>query len=157
MSSPLLKPHISGSPLAPRVSLTYEGAVYYATGLSDDDAANLNENDLELVGAATESGLLLPAGSEIRRFIVDLNHDNPELTLSEIKDQYESKFQIEVDISAVRRVLQGGLNIYKLKDGEKGYVYTFTPGRSTVNPEDGQIFEFPAVWIRWAAADSNGT
>ena len=142
---------------APRLNLTYEGAVYYATALSDDEAANLNENNLELVGTATESNLLLPAGSDIRRFIVDLNHDNPELTLSEIKDRVEAKFQIGVDESAILRVLQGGLNIYKLKDGEEGYVYTFTPGQSMVNAEDDQIFEFPAVWMRWAAADSNGS
>ena len=159
------QPGPSGSPGAstspvhgtPRLNLTYEGAVYYATALSDDDAANLNENNLELVGTATESNLLLPAGSDIARFIVDVNHDNPELTLAEIKDRVEAKFQIGVDKSAVGRVLQGGLNIYKLKDGEEGYVYTFTPGQSTVNPEDGQIIEFPAVWMRWAAADSNGT
>ena len=121
------QPGPSGSPGAtippvhgtPRLNLTYEGAVYYATALSDDEPADLNENDLELVGATTESNLLLPAGSDIRRFIV--------------------------------------LNIYKLKDGEEGYVYTFTPGQSMVNPEDGQIFEFPAVWMRWAAADSNGS
>ncbi len=158
-------PGPSGSPRAdappiphgtPRVNLTYEGAVYYAKTLSDDDAANLNENDLELVGLATESNLLLPAGSEIRGFIVDLNHDNPELTLSEIKDRVEAKFQIGLDKSTVGRTLQG-LNIYKLKDGEEGYVYTFTPGHSMVNPEDGQIFEFQPEWMRWAAADFNGT
>ena len=141
----------------PRPSLTYEGAVYYRTALSTDEAANLNENDLELVGTSTESNLLLPAGSEIRRFIVDLNHDNPEITLSEIKDRVEAKFQIGVDKSVVGRVLQRGLNIYKLKDGEEGYVYTFEPGPSQVNPEDGQIIEFPAAWQRWTAADSNGT
>ena len=49
------------------------------------------------------------------------------------------------------------MKIYKLKDGEEGHVYTFTLGGSNVNPEDGQIFEYPAVWMRWDAADSNGT
>ena len=137
--------------------LIYKGAVYYMTPLSTDEAANLNENDLELVGATTESNLLFPTDNELRRFIVDLNHDNPELTLSEIKDRVEAKFQIGLDNSTVGRVLQEGLNIYKLKDGKEGYVYTFEPGQSNVNPEDGQIFEFPAVWMRWAAADSNGT
>ena len=141
---------------APLLSLTYEGAIYYATPLSANEAANLNENDLELVGTATKSLLLLPAGSELRRFIVDLSHDNPELTLSEIKDRVEAEFQIGLDNSTVSRTLQG-LSIYKLKDVEEGHVYTFTPGRSKVNPEDGQIFEFPAVWMRWDAADSNGT
>ncbi len=137
---------------APLLNLTYEGAVYYASALSTDEAANLNENDLELIGAATESNLLLPAGSDIRRFIVDLSHDNPELTFSEIKERVEAKFQIGLDNSTVGRTLKG-LDIYKLKDGEEGYVYTFTPGHSMVNPEDGQIFEFPPEWMRWAAAD----
>ena len=75
---------------APRVFLTYEGAVYYQNPLTDDQAAKLNKNDLELVGATTESNLLLPAGSEIRRFIVALNHDFPELTVPEIKDRVEA-------------------------------------------------------------------
>ena len=148
-------PVISGG--APLLYLNYEGAVYHRTYLSTDEAANLNENDLERVGTTTESNLLLPTGSELRRYIVDLNHDNPELSNSEIKDRVEANFQIGLDNSTVGRTLQGGLNIYKLKDGEEGYVYTFEPGQSMVNPEDGQIFEFPAEWIRWAAADSNET
>ena len=40
---------------APLASLTYEGAVYYLTPLSTDEAANLNEDDLELVGSTVES------------------------------------------------------------------------------------------------------
>ena len=99
---------------SPRANLAYEGAVYYQAPLSEDDAANLNENDLELVGATTESNLLAPSGGK-------------------------------------------SLDIYPLKDGEEGYVYTFEPGQSHVNPEDGKIFESPAAWIRWAAADSSGT
>ena len=99
---------------APLVELTYEGAVYYMAALSTDEAANLNENDLELVGATTESNLLAPGSGK-------------------------------------------SLDIYKLNDREEGYVYTLQPGQSHVNPEDGQIFEFPAVWMRWTPADSNGT
>ena len=140
---------------APRVNLSYDGAVYYIDALSDDEAANLNENDLELAGATNESNLLLPAVSELRRFIVDLNHDSPELTLSEIKDRVEAKFQIGVDKSTVGRTLQG-LNIYKLKDGEEGYLYTLEPGQSFLN-EDGTTTTFEAEWQRWAAAESNGT
>ncbi len=37
--------------------------------------------------------------------------------------------------------------------GDTTAVYTFTPAQRTVNPEDGQIFESPAQWIRWTAAD----
>jgi len=138
----------------PQPNLTYDGAVYYLTALSDDDAANLNEDELELVGAATESNLLLPTGSELRLFIVDLNRDNPELTLSEINDRVETKFQIGLDRSTVGRTLQG-LNIYKLKDGEEGYLYTPEPGQSFLN-EDGTTITFEPEWQRWTTADSNG-
>ena len=49
---------------APLVSLTYEGTVYYQDPLSTDAAANLKEDDLELVGVTTESNLLAPGGGE---------------------------------------------------------------------------------------------
>ena len=43
-----------------------------------------------------------------------------------------------------------GLQVYRSKvTGDANAVYTFEPAQSMVNPEDGQIFEFPAVWIRW--------
>ena len=48
---------------APLVSLTYEGAVYYQAPLGKE-AANLNEDDLDLVGATTESNKLAPGGGE---------------------------------------------------------------------------------------------
>ena len=45
-----------------------------------------------------------------------------------------------------------GLQIYRSTGtGDANAVYTFTPGETHVNPEDGQIFEFPAVWTRWTA------
>ena len=125
------------------------------TYLSDDDGANLNEDSLELVGAATESNLMLPTGSELMRFIVVLNHDNPELTLSEIKGRVEAKFQIGLDKSTVGRTLHG-LNIYKLKGGKEGYLYTSEPGQSSLN-EDGTTITVEAEWQLWTAADSNGT
>ena len=49
---------------APLVSLTYEGAVYYQHRLSTDEAANLKEDDLELVGVTTESNLLAQGGGD---------------------------------------------------------------------------------------------
>ena len=98
---------------APRANLTYEGAVYNQTPLGTDDAANLNESDLELVGTTTESNILFPGGGE-------------------------------------------SLNIHRLKGGEEGYVYTLEPGRSYRN-EDGNAITIEAEWIRWTAADSDGT
>ena len=45
-----------------------------------------------------------------------------------------------------------GLQVYRSTvTGDANAVYTFTPGQSIVNPEDGQIFEFPAAWTRWTA------
>ena len=49
---------------APLVRLTFEGTVYYQDPLSTDAAANLKEDDLELVGITTESNLLAPGGGE---------------------------------------------------------------------------------------------
>ena len=48
-----------------------------------------------------------------------------------------------------------GLQVYRSTvTGDANAVYTFTPGQSIVNPEDGQIFEFAAVWTRWAASSN---
>ncbi len=49
---------------APLASLTYDGAVYYQDPLSSDEAAKLNENDLEVVGSTSESNTLPPGGDE---------------------------------------------------------------------------------------------
>ena len=48
----------------PRASLTYEGAVYYLEALSSAEAANLNEDGLELVGSTTDSNTLPPNSGE---------------------------------------------------------------------------------------------
>jgi hypothetical protein len=92
---------------APRASLTYEGLAYYQDPLRTDEAAGINKDDLELVGATTESNILAPGGGE-------------------------------------------SLNIYKLKDGEEGYLYTLEPGRSFEN-EDGTTITIEAEWIRWTS------
>ena len=44
-----------------------------------------------------------------------------------------------------------GLMIYRLKDGETNDVYTFSPGKDHVNPEDGLIFKGQDEWTRWTA------
>ena len=46
-----------------------------------------------------------------------------------------------------------GLPFYRSTvTGDANAVYTFTPAQRTVNPEDGQIFESPAQWVRWTAS-----
>ena len=50
-----------------------------------------------------------------------------------------------------------GLQVYRpTVTGDANAVYTFTPGETHVNPEDGQIFEFPASWTRWTASSNWG-
>ena len=44
---------------------------------------------------------------DVRRFIVYLKRDSPELTYSEIKERVEVKFPVEIDQSTVGRILQG--------------------------------------------------
>ena len=48
----------------PLVSLSYEGAIYYLTPLGTGETANLNEVNLELVGATTESNLIAPGSGK---------------------------------------------------------------------------------------------
>ena len=48
---------------APLVSLTHEGTVYYQHRLSTDEAANLKEDDLELVGSTNESNTRYPGAT----------------------------------------------------------------------------------------------
>ncbi|MAF52482.1 MAG: hypothetical protein FI707_02305 [SAR202 cluster bacterium] len=93
---------------APLVSMTYEGAVYYWDSLSADEAANISEDDLELVGVS-ESNPLVPGSA-------------------------------------------AGWDVYKLKDGEEGYVYRFDPGESFKN-EDGRTITIEPEWSRWSAVD----
>ena len=105
---------------APLVTLTYEGAVYYQTPLSTDDAANLNVNDLELVGATSESNLLLPAGNELRRFIVDLNRANLWLA------QEHSDDRIDLLLTDLVMPLMGGKELavqFKLEHPETKVLY----------------------------------
>ena len=47
--------------------------------------------------------------------------------------------------------IQDGLTVYRLKGAGTNEVYTFTPGKDHVNPEDGQIFKGRDAWIRWSA------
>ena len=51
----------------PSASLTYEGTVYYQDSFGSDEAAELNENHLELVGSTVESNTLDPNGGESLR------------------------------------------------------------------------------------------
>ena len=49
---------------SPRASLTYEGLAYYQDPLRTDEAAGINENNLELVGSTMESNTLAPGTGE---------------------------------------------------------------------------------------------
>ena len=75
----ITSPVISGSPLAPLVSLTYEGAVYYQTGTR---LVNLDEDDFELVGATPESNLIAPGSGESLKIYVMKGEAGNVYTLS---------------------------------------------------------------------------
>jgi hypothetical protein len=47
------------------------------------------------------------------------------------------------------------LDIYKLNDGEDGFVYTLESGTNFEN-EDGDTVTIEAEWVRWIAAESKG-
>ena len=44
------------------------------------------------------------------------------------------------------------LGVYRAKTGGTAQVYTFTPGTTWQNPEDGQRFTTRAEWLRWTAS-----
>ena len=61
-----------------------------------------------------------------------------------------------VDVSKSDQLIPGsvtGWDIYRLKGGEEGYVYTFEPGQSFLN-EDGRRITTEPEWVRWSAGDS---
>ena len=70
-----------GTPRAPRASLTYEGVVYYGNSLGRE-AAKFNEDDLELVGATTESNLIAPGSGESLKIYVMKGEAGNVYTLS---------------------------------------------------------------------------
>ena len=45
-----------------------------------------------------------------------------------------------------------GLMVYRLKTAGTNEVYTLSPGKDHVNPEDGQIFKGWDAWTRWTAS-----
>ena len=47
--------------------------------------------------------------------------------------------------------IQDGLMVYRLRGAGTNEVYTFSPGRDVVNPEDGQVFKGVDAWTRWTA------
>ena len=47
--------------------------------------------------------------------------------------------------------IRGGLVVYRLKTAGTNEVYTFSPGKDHVNPEDGLIFKGRDVWTRWTS------
>ena len=70
-----------GTPRAPRASLTYEGVVYYGNSLGRE-AAKFNKDDLELVGATTESNLIAPGSGESLKIYVMKGEAGNVYTLS---------------------------------------------------------------------------
>ena len=56
-----------------------------------------------------------------------------------------------VGVSESNQLVPGsatGWDIYGLKGGEEGYVYTFSPGQNFLN-EDGRTITIKPKWVRW--------
>ncbi len=75
-------------------------------------------------------------------------------------DRDDQKFNEDdlelVGVSESNRLVPGsaaGWDIYKLKGGEEGYIYTFSPGQSFLN-EDGRTITTEPQWVLWIAAGS---
>ena len=75
-------------------------------------------------------------------------------------DRDDQKFNEDdlelVGVSKSDRLVPGsatGWDIYKLKGGEEGYIYTFEPGKSFQN-EDGRTITTEPNWVQWIASDS---
>ncbi len=98
---------------------------------------------------------VVPAGSPVASLIQEgaihyadsLGRDNPRFN--------EDGLEL-VGVSKSNRLVPGsaaGWDIYKLKGGEAGYIYTFSPDQSFLN-EDGRTITIEPKWVRWIAADS---
>ena len=67
----------------------------------------------------------------------------------------EDDFEL-VGVSVSNPLVPGsatGWDIYRLKGGEEGYVYTFEPGQSFLN-EDGRTITIEPEWVRWITIGS---
>ena len=98
---------------------------------------------------------VVPAGAPVASLIYEgvihywdsLGSDDPKFN--------EDDFEL-VGVSKSSRLVPGsatGWNMYKLKGGEEGYIYTFEPGQSFLN-EDGRTITREPYWVRHAAAGS---
>ena len=98
---------------------------------------------------------VIPAGSPVANLIYEeavhysdsLGRDDPRFN----EDDLEL-----VSVSESNRLVPGsaaGWDIYRLKGGEEGYVYTVSPGQSFLN-EDGRTITTEPQWVRWIATDS---
>ena len=72
---------------------------------------------------------------------------------------------IEIDLDDLEMVgttyeghtsgISEGLQVYRSAvTGDENAVYTFTPGETHVNPEDGLVIEWAAVWTRWTVSSN---
>ncbi len=131
-------------------------AVLIVVGLACGAEENQDQSQLGLSGSPGEdTSPVVPAGSPVASLIHEgaihyadsLGRDNPRFN----EDDLEL-----VGVSKSNRLVPGsaaGWDIYKLKGGEEGYIYTFSPGQSFLN-EDGRTITTEPQWVLWIAADS---
>ena len=95
---------------------------------------------------------------------VDYVHSfSAELSLGEGADFVIDGIEINLDdLEMVGTTYEGktsgiseGLEVYRSAvTGDENAVYTFTPGETHVNPEDGLVIEWQAVWTRWTVSSN---
>ncbi len=98
---------------------------------------------------------VVPAGSPVASLIHEgaihyadsLGREDPRFNEDDLELLGVSKSNRLVPGSAA------GWDIYKLKGGEEGYIFTFSPGQSFLN-EDGRTITTEPQWVLWIAAGS---
>lgn len=99
----------------------------------------------------------VPSGSPLSTVILDgveyFDSSAEELPSGEGAVIVIDGFEINLDdleLVGTSTGLPKGVQVYRSKvSGDANAVYTFAPARSILNPEDGQIREFPALLVRW--------
>ena len=135
---------------------------HHWTGSPDRGRSSMRAEENQDQGQPRPSGSpgedtspVVPAGSPVASLIYEgaihyadsLGRDNPRFN----EDDLEL-----VGVSKSNRLVPGsaaGWDIYKLKGGEEGYIYTFSPGQSFLN-EDGRTITTDPKWVLWIAAGS---
>ena len=98
---------------------------------------------------------VVPAGAPLMSLTYEgVVYYGDSLSADEAANFNEDDFEF-VGVSESNPLVPGsaaGWDMYRLKGGEEGYIYTLEPGRSFLN-EDGRTITIEPEWSRWIADD----